>query len=212
MALEKELPCGSALCQSWTKAGWNEATGEREAHVLLWGGRCSPWAVLGGFTGCWEGALMKNWVGGSFGGVRSALCAVVGHSHYSGTCWVLWWCFPRAGNVATGEGHQPFHGRWQYCRGAAESFQDGGAGGIAAEGVWMELSTCALFWGVLVPCYPPTIVDFLLLIPRWSFSLLFPCMERVGWSWRFLEVAQVCNLWYEGRPHVFWIYVWLLKT
>lgn len=68
----------------------------------------------------------------------------------------------------------------------------------------MELSTCALSsWALLVPCYPPTIMDFLLLIPRWSFCLLFPRMERVGWSWRFLEVAQVWNLWYERRPQVF---------
>lgn len=73
MALEKGLPCVSALCQSWTEAGWNEAPGEREARVLLWGGRCSPWALLGGFTACWEGALMKNSEGRRVGGVRSDL-------------------------------------------------------------------------------------------------------------------------------------------
>lgn len=39
------------------------------------------------------------------------------------------------------------------------SFQDGKACGIAAEGVWMECSTCALFSRVvLMPCDPPTVV------------------------------------------------------
>lgn len=81
MALEEGLPCVSALWQSWTKAGWNEGPGEREAGVLLWGGRCSPWALLGGFTGCWEGPLMKHREGSGFGGVRSDLCAVLSRSH-----------------------------------------------------------------------------------------------------------------------------------
>lgn len=204
MALEKGLRCVSALCQSWIKADWNEATEEREARVLLWGGRSSSWALLRGFTGCWKEALMKSWERSSFGGVRSDLCALVGQTltvelgEFCGgiSQELAMLLLEKATSLYLGGGS------------TAVVLQDPSRAveqvGLLLEGVWMECSIRALFsWGVLVPCYPPTNMDFFLLVPRWSFCLLFLRMERVGWSWRFLQVARVCNLWYEGRPQVF---------
>lgn len=81
MALEKGLPCISALCQSWTKAGWNEATGEGEARVMLWEGRSFPWALLGIFYWLLGEGSHEKLGEKQFGGVRSDLCALPGHSH-----------------------------------------------------------------------------------------------------------------------------------
>lgn len=62
------------------------------------------------------------------------------------------------------------------------SLKDGEACGVAGEGVWVECSARALFgWVVAMPCYLPMVVFFLPLVHRWSFCLLVPLMERVGW-------------------------------